>query len=152
MLAATFFEPGKTYIRSEPYKAPELLTVFRCVAVAEHPRKAESRAFGFLATVFPGDNWGSGARTPEDWGLGWSEYDKAGEGGEPATAPRADLNPELLDTARCLANAIANPKAHPSLIDDICAGVEAGYGPDAVVAVSNEAVAILERLDSGSDQ
>lgn len=59
------------------------------------------------------------------------------------SAHRMDLNPELLDTARCLANAIADPKVGPSLIDDICAGVEAGYGPDAVVAVSDEAARIL---------
>lgn len=68
-----FFEPGKTYIRSEPYKAPEQLLLFRCVAVADHPAKDEPRAFGFLATVHPGNNWGSDARGPADWDLGWSE-------------------------------------------------------------------------------
>jgi hypothetical protein len=97
MMAAAFFEPGKTYIRSEPYTAPELLPMFYCVAVAEHPAKAELRAFGFLAAVYPGDNWGSDARTPEDWAAGWSEYEPTNDhscdncsGIDPETCPFND--------------------------------------------------------------
>lgn len=79
MTKPTFFEPGKTYIEAKPFTAPELLYLFRCVAVAEHPAKGERRAFGFLASVWPGTDWCSGARGPGDWAGGWNEYDDTDE-------------------------------------------------------------------------
>lgn len=71
---ATFFEPGKVYIEAKPFVPPENLGVFRCVAVAEHPRNGEPRAFGFCATVHPGDNWVCYFVTLSQWEDGWTEY------------------------------------------------------------------------------
>lgn len=71
---ALFFEPGKTYSHgSGPYRAPELATIFRCVAVAKHPSKGELRAFGFERNGAPGSPWSSAAFGERSWGLGWSE-------------------------------------------------------------------------------
>lgn len=76
---ATFFETGKTYIRNEPFKAPEILPSFRCLHVAEHPRNGEPRAFGFGNTAaFFDTDWFSTALTPESWADGWVEYDEDG--------------------------------------------------------------------------
>jgi hypothetical protein len=69
-----FFEPGKVYIQGKPFTAPEILGVFRCIAVAEHPAKHELRAFGFCANVYPGDNWVSWLMGPSEWADGWSEH------------------------------------------------------------------------------
>jgi hypothetical protein len=68
-----FFVPGIVYVQDEPFRAPELLEVFQCVAVATHPAKGELRAFGFLATAYPGDNWASHALRSGDWENGWIE-------------------------------------------------------------------------------
>lgn len=67
-----FFEPGATYVRDEPYWAPEVLPVFRCEHVAANPRDGESRAFGFgnYATLCDAD-WFSTALTPYEWSPGW---------------------------------------------------------------------------------
>jgi len=71
----TFFEADKTYIRDEPFKAPELLDVFRCVHVAANPRNGEPRAFGFGGTaLFRDADWYSTALTPESWADGWVEF------------------------------------------------------------------------------
>lgn len=79
MADPAFFETGKTYIRDEPFKAPELLPAFRCVHVAENPRNGDPRAFGFGGTaLFRDADWYSTALTPEHWSDGWVEYDEDG--------------------------------------------------------------------------
>lgn len=79
MANTTFFETGKTYIRNEPFKAPELLEVFRCVTIADNPRNSEPRAFGFgNSALFRRDDWYSTALTPQNWADGWVEYDEDG--------------------------------------------------------------------------
>jgi hypothetical protein len=72
MIMADFFEPHRAYIRDEPYQPPELLDLFRCIAIATNPRNNEPRAFGFAkAVAVPDDGWYSTALTPEDWARGW---------------------------------------------------------------------------------
>jgi len=71
---ADFFAPGTTYMRDDPYKAPELLEVFHCVAVANSPRNGELRAFGFAKGLTESvEGWYSTALTPEVWAVGWIE-------------------------------------------------------------------------------
>jgi hypothetical protein len=73
-----FFRPGTTYSHgSGPYRAPELATVFRCVAVADHPQcHGELRAFGFVRDGSPDAPWASTVMTEREWAQGWT-----GEGG-----------------------------------------------------------------------
>lgn len=78
MDAADFFQPGKIYIRNEPYKAPELLDVFQCEHVAPNPRNGELRAFGFANNaLLHADGWYSTALTPGNWARGWDEQKEA---------------------------------------------------------------------------
>lgn len=78
MNAADFFEAGKTYVLNDIYKAPEILDVFQCIAVAPNPRNGELRAFGFAnnALLKP-RGWYSTALTPGNWARGWSEQKEA---------------------------------------------------------------------------
>ncbi len=63
-----------TYLRNDPYKAPELLEVFHCVAVANNPRNGEPRAFGFAKGLTePVEGWYSTVLKPEVWAVGWIE-------------------------------------------------------------------------------
>lgn len=71
---ANFFEPGHTYVQADPYRAPELMVVFKCIAVAEHPSKHEMRALGFHSTV-QADEWASAAYRPGQWDQGWVEVE-----------------------------------------------------------------------------
>jgi hypothetical protein len=71
-----FFTPDITYIRNEPFKAPELLGLFKCVAVTTHPASGGLRAFGFEATAYPGDNWSSASYRVEEWEDGWLAADR----------------------------------------------------------------------------
>jgi hypothetical protein len=54
-------EPGKTYMEDQPFRAPETVMVFKCVAVADHPTDASMApfAFGFGTPAHPGDSWRS---------------------------------------------------------------------------------------------
>ncbi len=71
-----FFKPDITYIRNKPFCAPELLDLFKCVAVTTHPKNGELRAFGFQAKAYPGDDWVSTANRPEEWAEGWLPADR----------------------------------------------------------------------------
>lgn len=72
---ADFFTPNTTYLRNDPYKAPEQLEVFHCVAVAKSPRNGELRAFGFAKGLTAAvEAWYSTALTPEVWAVGWVEH------------------------------------------------------------------------------
>jgi hypothetical protein len=55
----SMFEPevGKTYIENEPYRAPEALGVFRCLAVDTVPGTDLRVAFGFGTVAYPGTEW-----------------------------------------------------------------------------------------------
>jgi hypothetical protein len=68
-----FFEAGKTYTQAKPFRAPESLERFQCVVVADHPAGRGRRAFGFLCTVYPGDNWRSYVLALSAWEDGWTE-------------------------------------------------------------------------------
>jgi hypothetical protein len=68
-----FFEPGRSYIQARPFAAPETVEIFRCVGVGMHPAKHEMRAFGFIAHVYPGDDWFSAALDMDSWEAGWQE-------------------------------------------------------------------------------
>jgi len=73
---ADFFTAGHTYIQNKPYKAPELLDLFRCVHVATNPRNGEPRAFGFAKPSNAGDDaWYSTALGPSQWASKWVEVD-----------------------------------------------------------------------------
>jgi hypothetical protein len=65
-----FFEPGVTYLEDAPFRAPELITEFRCVAVAIHPKDGTLRAFGFerFGACSP---WKSSAMREHEWSAGW---------------------------------------------------------------------------------
>lgn len=95
---ADFFEPGKTYVQAKPFRPPEDLLMFRCRLVEEHPRWREPRAFGWIATVYPGDNWASAVRNPGDWNHGWSEYD------EPSVVDHSCSSCDGIDPESCLFN------------------------------------------------
>jgi len=97
---ADFFEPGKTYIQAKPFQAPEALRVFHCTAVADHPAGHGMRAFGFMATAYPGDNWCSAVRQPRDWEQGWHEYD------EPTANAHACENCDGVGPDSCLFNPV----------------------------------------------
>lgn len=85
-----FFEPNRTYMRDEPYMAPENVDVFHCVAVAANPRNGEPRAFGFGKTANPDDkDWYSTALTPAKWDRGWITSPEHAPGGTGATAALA---------------------------------------------------------------
>lgn len=72
---AEFFQPGVTYIEQRPFAAPETLSIFHCLTVAEHPRAgAGLRALGFGCHAHPGNDWVSAALTTNDWTSGWSVY------------------------------------------------------------------------------
>lgn len=78
MGATDFFQPGKTYVLADVYKAPEVLDVFQCVAVAPNPRNGELRAFGFANTaLLKPRGWYSTALTPGNWARGWDEQKEA---------------------------------------------------------------------------
>lgn len=66
-----FFVPDTTYIRDDPYKAPEIRPEFVCVGVATHPTKHDKRAFGFYR---PGrfSPWRSDAMDSTGWARGWT--------------------------------------------------------------------------------
>ncbi|MFH9248185.1 hypothetical protein ACH4LK_22485 [Streptomyces lydicus] len=75
--AGDFFQPGRTYTRNLPYRAPEDRPNFRCVAVGQHPTKDAVRAFGFEQ---PGDGapWGSAAMRDVEWQDGWVDVTEGG--------------------------------------------------------------------------
>ena len=66
-----FFESGVQYVEDEPYRAPELLAVFSCEYVAEHPATGEPLAFGFVAASYPGNLWQPVVLATEQWSRGW---------------------------------------------------------------------------------
>jgi hypothetical protein len=69
-----FFEVGKTYVeRHTAFRAPETVGKFQRVAVADHPAGRGKRAFGFMCTAYPGDNWTSYALNQDHWDEGWAE-------------------------------------------------------------------------------
>ncbi|MEU2510510.1 hypothetical protein [Streptomyces syringium] len=76
-----FFEAGRTYGRGQDgYKAPEQTWVFRCVAVAAHPRPgAGLRAFGFMRNGAPGWPWESVGVGEGEWARGWTECSTGGD-------------------------------------------------------------------------
>lgn len=83
-----FFQPGVTYIEQRPFAAPETLSIFRCLTVAEHPRAgAGLRALGFQAHANPGNDWVSAAMTINDWSHGWSIYTPLGTFEQPPPTP-----------------------------------------------------------------
>lgn len=71
----SFFEPDKTYIRNEPYTAPEILPVFQCLTLGAVPETLDVLAFGFGTVAFPGNVWGPGIVDKSYWGDGtlWLE-------------------------------------------------------------------------------
>lgn len=72
-----FFQPGHTYTRNLPYRAPELRPDFQCTGVGHHPTKSEPRAFGFYrsGSMSP---WGSVALNSEAWADGWVDVTEGG--------------------------------------------------------------------------
>lgn len=64
--AAPFFEAGREYVAFDPYKAPEQLPQFRCLAVGVNPRVDELRAFGFHRAGHTSP-WYSVALTRAQW-------------------------------------------------------------------------------------
>lgn len=71
-----FFRPDLTYIQNEPFRAPELVGIFKAVAVTDHPANGEQVAFGFYATAHPGDGWHRAALMAGDWAEGWVPADR----------------------------------------------------------------------------
>jgi len=70
-----FFQANTTYTLADPYKAPEIRPQFQCIAVAVHPTKGESRAFGFWRAGHMSP-WLSHAMHANDWDKGWVEVRK----------------------------------------------------------------------------
>lgn len=68
--AADFFQPGQTYTRDLPFRAPEDRPQFQCVGVGHHPSADRRRAFGFEG---PGSEseWVSASQRDEEWAEGW---------------------------------------------------------------------------------
>jgi hypothetical protein len=52
------FEVGKTYVETDPYRAPELCKVFRPVWIGDVPDGIATLAMGFLTAAYPGTDWG----------------------------------------------------------------------------------------------
>jgi len=55
---SNWFETGKTYIENEPYRAPEILEVFRCLYSG--PMNTDQNlvlAFGESTPAYPGNEW-----------------------------------------------------------------------------------------------
>lgn len=71
-----FFEFGKIYVVNGPPKAPELLQLFDCRAIAPSPDDGRLVAFGFGTTAYPADYWSPAVRTQQqfDAGPAWTEY------------------------------------------------------------------------------
>ncbi|MFE7975715.1 hypothetical protein [Streptomyces shenzhenensis] len=65
-----FFRPGRTYLRSLPFRAPEDVPGFECVGVSVHPTKGTLRAFGFERPG-AGSPWVSAVQHMEKWADGW---------------------------------------------------------------------------------
>lgn len=79
-LDADFFQPDRVYIAHAPYRAPELVEVFWCKAVTEHPKDGTLRAFGFKSTLLAVryGNWWSAAWQDRHFGReDWEEYTPA---------------------------------------------------------------------------
>jgi hypothetical protein len=76
-----FFEPGTEYVQNAPFKAPEVLGVFRCESTARHPRTGGLVAFGFgtRMTERRGDNqdWHRASLDEAQWddSEGWIPLD-----------------------------------------------------------------------------
>jgi hypothetical protein len=69
--ATEFFKPDVTYLQNEPFRAPELLVVFKCVAVTANPGTGERWALGFVTYAHPGDEWELYAEPAAGWAEGW---------------------------------------------------------------------------------
>jgi len=90
--APDFFRAGITYVNGTIYQPPEVAIVFRCVAVAEHPRSGEGPiAFGFACRAHPGDNWTHYLANQTEWDQGWRVYHGLAfqPGEQPAAADEA---------------------------------------------------------------
>lgn len=69
-----FFQPGRTYIDGDGFRAPETLTLFRVETVARHPSRGTLRAIGWAKIgAAPGGTW-HGYFLDEGESTGWTEY------------------------------------------------------------------------------
>jgi hypothetical protein len=72
--APDFFQPGRTYIDGDGFRAPETLTLFRVETVARHPSRGTLRAIGWAKIgAAPGGTW-HGYFLDEGESTGWTEY------------------------------------------------------------------------------
>jgi hypothetical protein len=72
--APDFFQPGRTYIDGDGYRALETLTLFRVETVARHPSRGTLRAIGWAKIgAAPGGTW-HGYFLDEGESTGWTEY------------------------------------------------------------------------------
>ncbi|MGW3166943.1 hypothetical protein ACWC9Q_29615 [Streptomyces sp. NPDC001142] len=83
-----FFQPGRTYTRSLPFRAPEDRPNFQCVGVGVHPSKGTLRALGFEQPG-AGAPWLSASQRVEEWADGWVEI--GGPGQMPEEAPEVTV-------------------------------------------------------------
>ena len=92
-----FFKSGVTYINGTVYQPPEVAIVFRCVAVAAHPRASEGPiAFGFAARAYPGDNWTHFLANRDEWDQGWRVFRGLAL---PSVEPAADSGETTIEPA-----------------------------------------------------
>jgi len=76
-----FFKPGETYVQDEPYRAPEILGVFKCEVVRDSPNLEHPGqwAFGWATQAYPGTNWRPSAFPADAWEAGWLPAEFNGE-------------------------------------------------------------------------
>lgn len=76
---ADFFQPGRTYTKDAPFRAPEDRPNFQCIAVAIHPTTGSRRALGF-EQAGAGGPWKSASFRDEEWADGWADITDTTQG------------------------------------------------------------------------
>ncbi|MET9402640.1 hypothetical protein [Kitasatospora sp. NPDC002965] len=95
-----FFEPGRTYVLADALLAPEIRTVFECVAVAPHRQHGDLRAFGFAGRLGNPDRWSSVAFQEAQWSKGWADAGPTPvRSAEPEPEGSEDQDPEGVPAA-----------------------------------------------------
>lgn len=67
----TFFEAGVTYVRDQPFKAPEINPQFMCWSVGDEPNGAGFRIAQGWGRGGSLDPWSMTAMEPRHWAWGW---------------------------------------------------------------------------------
>ncbi|MER5638282.1 hypothetical protein ABT095_15135 [Kitasatospora sp. NPDC002227] len=90
MTETEFFQAGVTYVQT--WLHSELVKVFQCREIVNHPLSGEPRAFGMVGTVDPGQHWHANCDyvvfMPRHWDGRWVPLSPSAQSA--AVAPGAD--------------------------------------------------------------